>query len=203
VSDYLQAVATVLSLMNPVICAAMFSTIEQSRPPAAKLGDGTKAVLAILTILVAAALVGSTLLRVFGVSIAAFQVAGGGVLVWMGFTMLRGLAAGAKSPAAPAAPAGSASLAPLILFAASPGTITGVITLSVTHSGHELPLTALVAVGVAVAVTWLVMIVTAGVSKDRTPGLMHVVVTQVMGLIVFAMGVQFALTGIRTFFGST
>jgi multiple antibiotic resistance protein len=38
---------------------------------------------------------------------------------------------------------------PLILFAASPGTITGIITLSVAHTRFGLPITALVAVVVA------------------------------------------------------
>ncbi len=47
------------------------------------------------------------------------------------------------------------SLAPLILFAASPGTISGVITLVVAHSRLEIPVTALIAVGVATAIMWL------------------------------------------------
>ena len=34
----------------------------------------------------------------------------------------------------------------------------------------------------------------------RKPGLMHDVSTRFMGLIVLAMGVQFALTGLETFF---
>ena len=42
-----------------------------------------------------------------------------------------------------------ASLAPLILFAASPGTITGVITLAAAHTKLMFPVTALVAVCVA------------------------------------------------------
>jgi hypothetical protein len=49
-------------------------------------------------------------------------------------------------------------MTPLILFAASPGTITGVITLSVSHADTGLPVTALVGVVFALAVTWLVMV---------------------------------------------
>ena len=40
------------------------------------------------------------------------------------------------------------TLAPLILFAASPGTITGVITVAAAHSERALPGTALLAIGV-------------------------------------------------------
>ena len=50
------------------------------------------------------------------------MVAGGGVLAWLGFSMLRGLPPG---PPAATKPNVNPSLTPLILFAASPGTITG------------------------------------------------------------------------------
>jgi multiple antibiotic resistance protein len=76
--------------------------------------------------------VGVKVLHLFGVSLDAFMVAGGGVLAWLGFAMLRGLPPG--SPPAAATPGANPSLTPLILFAASPGTITGVITLSVAHA---------------------------------------------------------------------
>ena len=49
------------------------------------------------------------------------------------------------------------SLTPLILFAASPGTITGVITLAVAHARLTVPLTALTAVVVGTLVMWLVI----------------------------------------------
>jgi multiple antibiotic resistance protein len=43
------------------------------------------------------------------------------------------------------------AIAPVILFAASLGTITGVLTLAVAHAGLLLPVTAMVAVAVATA----------------------------------------------------
>ena len=42
-------------------------------------------------ILALAALLGVKVLSLFGVSLDAFQVAGGGVLAWMGFSMLKGI----------------------------------------------------------------------------------------------------------------
>jgi small neutral amino acid transporter SnatA (MarC family) len=59
---------------------------------AVRLADATKAALAVLVILTVAALVGARVLQVFGGSLDAFSVAGGGVLSWIGLTML-----GAKS----------------------------------------------------------------------------------------------------------
>ena len=88
----------------------------------------------------------------------------------------------------------------MILFAASPGTITGVITLAVAHAKLALPVTALVAVVVAAVVMWLVMVLVAHGGSRASGGLLHDTATRFMGLIVVAMGVQFALTGFHDFF---
>ena len=195
----LQAMVTVLALVNPVICGTMFAEIEAGQASATRLADATQATLAVLVILVVAALVGARLLQVFGVSLEAFSIAGGGVLTWIGFSMLR-----SNSPQAQDAPKDRAeerrSLTPLILFAASPGTITGVITLAVAHSKLDLPVTALVAVAVAAVVMWIVMVLVAREGTRAKGGFLLDTTTRFMGLIVIAMGVQFALTGFRDFF---
>lgn len=196
---HLQAIVTVLSLMNPVVCGVIFVGLESDRSGAQKVQDATRAALAVMMILWLAALFGARVLGLFGVSLDVFSVAGGGVLVWMGSSMLRGAAA-APGKAAPGQPAASSSLTPLILFAASPGTITGVITLAVSHSRSGIPVTALVAVGVAGLVTWVVMVlVSRGGSRTGGGGLIRSTVQSLMGLIVIAMGVQFALDGLRAF----
>jgi multiple antibiotic resistance protein len=92
------------------------------------------------------------------------------------------------------------SITPLILFAASPGTITGVITLAVTHAKLQLPVAALIAVAVATALMWMVMVLMARGGTRAPGGFLRDTATQFMGLIVIAMGVQFALTGARAFF---
>jgi multiple antibiotic resistance protein len=189
--------------VNPLICAAIFGKITQGKAPAVKIADATKATMAIVVILCLAALAGAQLLNVFGISLPAFQTAGGMVLVWMGFIMLRGnsspTSAAGSATENDAQPADS-SLSPLILFAASPGTITGVITLSVSHAKHGVPTTALVAVMVALSATWLIMVLASRTSGHKQPGLLHDVTTRFMGLIVLAMGVQFALAGLNEFF---
>lgn len=201
-TEYLQAIATILSLVNPVICAAIFAKAEASQSAKSRIVDATKAMVAVLVILSLAALVGTSMLRAFGISLSAFQVAGGAVLVWMGFSMLRG--SDTKVPEVDSAPASQPVLTPLILFAASPGTITGVITLSATHSPHGLPTTSLVAAGVAALFTWIVLLLSIRLGGGKSSnGLIHDVTTRFMGLIVLAMGVQFALTGIKLFMGTS
>jgi multiple antibiotic resistance protein len=195
----LQAIATVLSLVNPVICGAMFAQIEAGQARAARLADATRAALAVLVILVVAALAGARVLQVFGVSLDAFSVAGGGVLSWIGFTMLSANSAPAQDPSQEGADE-KRSITPLILFAAGQGTITGVITLAVAHAQLLLPVTALVAVAVAAAVMWVVMVLMARGGTRAPGGFVRDTATRFMGLIIVAMGVQFALAGVRSFF---
>ena len=189
---YLQAIVTVVALINPVVCGMIFEGGESSRSHAQRLADATKAAAAIFVILEISALGGAAVLKIFGISLDAFSLAGGGVLVWMGFSMLRGSNASSGD--------GSPSLTPLILFAASPGTITGVITLSVAHSRTELPVSALVAVAAAVLVTWLVLVLTSrGGDEPAGGGFVRSTVQAFMGLIVMAMGVQIGLNGLSDF----
>ena len=149
-----------LSLINPAICAAMFARAVAGQSLRERVTDSAKAAFAVLIILTVAAVLGQRLLNLFGVSLDAFMVAGGGVLAWMGFSMLSGQPAAGDSKS-------KQSLTPLILFAASPGTITGVITLSVAHTRTTFPLTSLIAIVVATGVTWLAMLLVAHFGGNR------------------------------------
>ena len=90
-TDHLQAIITVLSLVNPFMCAAIIVQIEAGKSPGAQLCSATKVALAVLVILTVAALVGVKVLHLVGVSLDAFMVEAGAVLAWLGFAMLRGL----------------------------------------------------------------------------------------------------------------
>ena len=179
-------------MINPVVCGMIFQASEPDRPTAGRIKDASKAALSVLIILMLAALLGERLLNTFGISLDVFSVAGGGVLVWMGFSMLRGMTAPKGS---------SSSLTTLVLFAASPGTITGVISIAVAHTRGEFPLTALVAIAGATLLTWLVMVVLATRKpKPAGGGFVRATVQSFMGLIVMAMGLQFALKGLSAYF---
>jgi small neutral amino acid transporter SnatA (MarC family) len=62
--EQLQAIVTVLSLVNPAICGAMFAQIEQNRSRSQQVANATKAVLATTVILTISALIGTQLLLV-------------------------------------------------------------------------------------------------------------------------------------------
>lgn len=197
--NVVQALVTVLAVINPVVCGTIFSALTSSLAPAQRRWAAGKAALSILIILLASALVGLRVLSVFNISLDVFRIVGGMIVAYMGFDMLGGRqTVGQVSPTddevAPAA-----TMAPLIMFAAGPGTITAVVTLAAVHTPDGLPVTAIVAVVVGAAVTFAMLLLASGMGSRIGRGTQGVV-TRFMGLIVAAMGMQFVLTGLKAFF---
>lgn len=162
---YTQAIITILALVNPAICAQMFAeaTCNQDKPQQYK--EAMKSVLSIAIVLLIAAFAGTSVLQAFGISLPAFSCAGGGILIWIGVQMIISV----QRPATfePVA-AKSTSTTGLILFAASPGTITGVITVAASHHDSLIPYTAVFGVLMAMLVLLLVLMVFVAFSKTAT-----------------------------------
>ena len=57
----------------------------------------------------------------------------------------------------------------------------------------------MIAIGVTAIITLCVMLVLSSFGGKNQDGLVHETVTRFMGLIVIAMGVQSALTGLKAF----
>jgi multiple antibiotic resistance protein len=198
--EHLQAIVTILALVNPVMCMALFSNCVAHVPKKEKAKSALKALAAIGIVLLVAAVGGTPILGVFGISLDAFSCAGGGILVWIGVGMLQAARKDTNSGPAQASQS-SNSLAPLILFAASPGTIMGVITIAAAHEKPFLPVTAIVGVLVTLVIlAAALLLATRIVGGQRKVGLAKEMTTSYMGVIVIAMGVQFAMNGFKGFF---
>lgn len=94
----LQAIVTVLAVINPVVCNAIFLTLTPKLPPSQRRHSGVKVAFSILVILLASALIGLKVLSVFGISLDVFWVVGGMIIAYMGFDMLRGSHMAARQP---------------------------------------------------------------------------------------------------------
>jgi multiple antibiotic resistance protein len=193
-----QAVVTVLAVINPVVCASIFLTLTPGLAPAQRRTAAVKVALSILIILVVSALIGLKVLAIFNISLDVFRIVGGMIIAFMGFDMLRGRQTVVQAPEHDGA-AASNSFAPLIMFAAGPGTITAVVTLAAVHTPDGLPVTALVASVIGAAATLAVLLLSVKLGSHLNRGT-QAVVTRFMGLIVAAMGMQFVLTGLKAFF---
>ena len=195
----MQAIVTVLAVINPVVCGSIFLTLTPDLDLRQKRQAAIRVALSILTILTGSALIGLRVLGVFGISLDVFQIVGGIIIAYMGFGMLGGEHHAAQAPqSSMESSRTSHSLAPLVMFAAGPGTITAVVTMAAVHTPTGVPLSALAASAIGAAVTLGVLLLASqlGSHVNRNS---QAVVTRFMGLIVTAMGMQFALTGFKAF----
>lgn len=197
--DLNRSVVTLLALINPVICAVMLLQRTPGASHSQRLVLTGNVILRTAAILLISAAIGPQLLQRLGISLDVFQIVGGVVITMIGY----GMFAPGPAPAAPVAAnvvsEDSSSLDPIVLFAASPGTISTVLALSVMHGPGRGLLTAIAAVLIALAITALVMVAMVlrpGSAAGRNSSL----ISRFLGLILIAMGLQFVLTNLRAFF---
>lgn len=182
-----------LVVINPVVCGVILMQLNAGETKKDNIVAGVKAMAIVLLVLIVAAMVGKPILNAFGISLEAFKVVGGIVLSYIGLQLMGGSKETKVSEDA------HARLTPLIMFAASPGTITMAITLSVVHNEDGLPLNAIIGSVAAVLLSVIIISAMAYFSKPgKSPkqGLF----SKFVGLIIVAMGIQFMLDGIKQFF---
>jgi len=195
----LQAIVTVLAVINPVVCGSLFLTPTPNLTAPERRREAAKVALNILIILMGSALVGLKVLSIFGISLDVFRVVGGMIIAYMGFDMLRGSHTVAQAPPENGDTSIQGSLVPLLMFAAGPGTITAVVTLAAVHTPDGLPITAITAAVVGAGVTFVALILAVRLGPRLGRGT-QATVTRFMGLIVASMGMQFVLVGLKAFF---
>jgi multiple antibiotic resistance protein len=194
-----QAIMTILAVINPVVCGSIFLTLTAKLLPPQRRWAAVRVALSILIILIGSALIGLKILNIFNISLDVFRIVGGMIIAYMGFDMLRGGQTVGRAPPTDDDTAAPNPLAPLIMFAAGPGTITAIVTLAAVHTPKGVPVTAIVAAVIGAAVTFAVLLLATGLAS-RLGSSTQAIVTRFMGLIVASMGMQFALTGFKAFF---
>ena len=197
--DLNRSVVTLLALINPVICGVMLLQRTPGASHRQRLVLAGNVILRTAAILLISAVISPQLLQRLGISLDVFQIVGGVVITSIGYGMFAPGPAAAAPIAANIESEDSSSLDPIVLFAASPGTISTVLALSVMHGPGQGLLTAIAAVLIALAITALVMAVMVlrpGSSAGRNSSL----ISRFLGLILIAMGLQLALTNLRAFF---
>ena len=145
------------------------------------------------------ALFGGVIFRVFGVSLAAFRVAGGLLLMLTALDMLR-----AKPPATRTTPEETQegverediAVVPMAMpLLAGPGAIATVMTLMAQFAGDYVGMGAvLVSIAVTMLVTWLVLRSAEAVRRVlKHSGI--AILERIFGLILAAIAVQFVFDG--------
>lgn len=194
--DYVQAIVTLVAIMNPIGTAPIFQNMVSPLEPARQRVAAVWACIFIAGVLVGSAFFGQAALNIFGISIDAFRAAGGIVLGLMGLNMLQGRKSAEHERLADEKSIRENLLVPFAMpIVAGPGAITGVIVLSSTHDRPGIiPWTALTAIAVATIATGVCLFVVLAFGRFISQDAQRIF-TRFMGLILVAMGMQFLLSG--------
>lgn len=189
-------VSSLFTVIDPLGVAPIFASMTARVDARARRRTALKAVLTALCVLAVFAMSGSALLRLFGVTIEAFQIAGGILFALLGLAMLNG------STARPAASDDESdahedpSVVPLgVPLIGGPGAMTTVMVLTgqAETPAHVGMLAG--AVLVVLGLTWAVLAMAPALfARLGRQGV--ALTTKIMGLVVLVIGVQFVINGV-------
>jgi len=199
--DYVvSAFVTLAIVVDPVGLAPVFVGVTEDLPPATHRAVAVRACVIAAGILIGTALIGDALLRWLGISLPAFQIAGGLLLFWIGADMVYGTRTEREGKAAERALEEHiryvAAFPLAIPLMAGPGAIAA--TLLFSGLAHTWTLTAaLIGIIVAVCALTFVGFCFAGAIRRGLGITGNVVLSRLLGVILAALAVQYVIDGVR------
>ena len=157
-----------------------------------------KAVLVAFIIITLFSLFGHLIFRMFGITLPAFQIAGGIIVFFIGYDLLQGKEAGAHHSKTKVSMKSYEDLAisPLgIPLLSGPGTISTAMTF--VGEGNNFFYTVLIILIFAVvcSITYLMFILSKKIASKLSPSLIKVI-SRIMGLILAVIAVQMLINGV-------
>lgn len=191
---------TLVAMVNPVEAAAAFATLTEDRSAQARATIARRASIVSFVILVLFGFLGEALLHALGVSIPAFEIAGGLLLLRVGFNMVLAVntdSETADSEKTTAREESDPSVFPLAIpIITGPGALTASVTM--VSQAHDQWLAYGVLVGCAVvvfAITWMSM--RGAQWLTNVLGRTGVDATgRIVGILVAAIAVQLIINGL-------
>ncbi|MCH2171978.1 NAAT family transporter [Myxococcota bacterium] len=203
----LKAFLGLFAMMNPIGNTGIFLGVTGDLPSGFKLRAAFKTCFAVLVILEIAIFGGMEILKLFGISIAAFQTAGGLIVLGIGMKML-----GGDENSSQKTDGGSAAIAtvsereqevsgklivPLAMpILGGPGSITTVVTVAAAFPTVEGKIGTAVGTAALVATMFLCFALSGLISRYLSDHAQEIIL-RFMGLILVAIGMDMMLGGIE------
>ncbi len=202
-AEHIKYLVGIFAVLNPLGVIPIYLSLMAGRNPNEMHRTAGKVAVAVAIILIVAIWLGDGLLHFFGISIPAFRVAGGLLLLMIAIAMFNASTSPARHTEAEQAAAeikNDISVVPLAIpLLAGPGTISLVIVDA--HQAASFPSRLLFSaeiIGIAVIV-WLVLRLAEPIGERLGTGGLNIA-TRVMGLILAAMAVQLMAEGMLGLF---
>lgn len=206
-SEYTKILIGVFARVTPPFIVPLFLNAVSDRPFSEKLGTALVAAATFALFMIFFTFYGEDLLATFGITMAAFRIAGGVLLFILALDMIRSGAGPVSAGTAIAETGGgpreswlALGIVPLgVPILAGPGSITTIVVFSDMHEGaeHKILVTGVLLV---IALYIAIMLALAAATKKLFSPLFSTVLSRLMGLIVLAIAVEFILDGVAAHF---
>ena len=199
------ALSAIFFVIDPLANVPIFLSITVGYTPEQRRSIALRAALATMLVLSIFALAGGVIFEAFGISLGAFKIAGGLMLLLMAIDMMRAQPSATKT--SPEEQAESRERDDVAIFPmaipmlAGPGAIASVMVLMSRAAWRPVP-TAMVFVAIAITclVAWLLMRSAANAERFLPKTLLRAF-ERVMGLLLAAVAVEFIAGGVRDMIG--
>jgi multiple antibiotic resistance protein len=199
-SDYLKITIAMLVILNPLGVVPIFAVMTRSNTTAERTRIARIAAFTVGMVLVVSALVGDSLLNLFGITIASFKVGGAILILLTAVSMMQASVTREKQTPEEAREAedkASIAVVPLAIpLLAGPGAISASIIYAADMAGpwHR---AAIVACGVAAAlVTWVSLRIASRLSRFMSTTVVNILV-RLMGLVLAALAAEIFTSGLK------
>jgi multiple antibiotic resistance protein len=194
----LLALSSIFFLVDPFAALPTFLAVTAGQDNAKRVRTARKASLTAFVILSTFALAGTYIFKLFGISLPAFEIAGGIILLLIGLDMLEAKRSATQETgdeAAAAATKDDVGIVPLgIPMLAGPGSITSVMVLVGQAQSRWQMAAIYAAIAVTAAICWLVLGSASRVATVLGDTGIRILV-RVMGLLLVALAVQYFVNG--------
>jgi multiple antibiotic resistance protein len=202
-SDYIQMFTAILVVVNPLGAIPVFISLTTGQSPQDRKITAYITALSVAIVLILASVLGESILRFFGISIASFRIGGGILLLLMAIAMFHAQQTSAKhtpEEAQEGEEKENVSVVPLAIpILSGPGAITTVIIYAYKVT-RWIDYAFLIGCCVITAlIVWLAL--RLGVPTAKMLGKTGInIITRIMGLLLAAIAVEFITNGLMETF---
>ena len=200
VNEFIKYVGALIALLDPISAVPLMLSLTPGYSARDRVGVAIGATVTVFVALLVASWLGEEILAFFAISVDLFRVAGGLLILLIAISMI--MPGAGHAPAAPAAPEHNPAIVPLgIPLICGPGAIATAIL----FANHPDPTwSSMEAHGAAIAVATLAVLICLllAVPIERVLGKTGMrVATQVMGIILAAVGIEMIVGGLTDHLG--
>jgi multiple antibiotic resistance protein len=190
---------SLLAIVNPLGAVPMFLAMTAHYAAAHRRATLRRAIATAFVVLVLFALLGTYILRFFGITTHAFQIAGGIIFFGIGWDMLQAKRSRVKTTEEEETESvgkDDVGIIPLGLpTLAGPGAITTVIALNGQATGVQQSFGVYLAIALVLLTAWIMLSAAPALTRRMGQTSMNVL-TRLMGLLVMVVGAQFVINGV-------